>query len=874
LTLQLACLTITGNGIAPQIGPGTRRLLPRPRGCGAGAMLSNPSRKKTRKFRTLVKVTPSNTILRSLTWGVVVLAAIIAFEVGSNYLFYLEHYKLFYAPDLIRQREAAVAAHAAPGVTTKLHPYYGFVQAYSAQAMQTAGLIENNYGFPQYRTYAQVPGCCDFPFPAEQRKRMFVIGLFGNSIAHGIGDYFQVLPAVLYRFKSVPQVAGKQIVVLNLAVGGHHSPQALDILTNLLAIGMTFDVVLNVSTAEELVGTSQNVKKGIALDYPTNSLWVPMTSLLDRQAGSGFWETLSFALERGSVEGQRYMDRCPVVSCLMVLRPATQMLKAASALWSPSSQPDHDPVHFFTARPRQDSPASEDARFAESGALWRRSVSLMAALSAASGGVFVNALLPSPWDHPSGVAPFSLRPDTVTETQAMARKSLALMRAETIDLKANGIHEFDATRVLDTMPVDSSTYLDEYGHFGQLGLKIVSEFLINSTETALFRTAEKSSIAGSRSDASSAASAVAESAQSQESPFAAWSPKGVKLYGGAGTAPDSSDTATKLVEDISAGSREITATLNLDDLAKPVLAHVYAHAGENRRLLFFLESGGELVVRCDVDLDTGKATFQTETSFPSQECKTIPENAGWWRVQLSGRFDRSHAKGEKRLGIAPTSEPFKREYPGNGHSHIMIWNAGVDTPESYKAASASPSPAAVSASTPPASEFANWRIEGASLGGGIVAPDGTPTATKLSEDTTLGFHGPSAIINIDVSKPVSASISARAGSGRRLLLFISSGANRISCDIDLTSGKVAMKGAGSGQPSNCAATAEGMGWWRVSLSGLLGGGIASDETVLGIAATTEPFAEAYQGDGKGNLLVWKPAVSQLIQAGSDDKDQR
>jgi hypothetical protein len=129
-------------------------------------------------------------------------------------------------------------------------------------------------------------------------------------------------------------------------------------------------------------------------------------------------------------------------------------------------------------------------------------------------------------------------------------------------------------------------------------------------------------------------------------------------------------------------------------------------------------------------------------------------------------------------------------------------------------------------------------------------------------------------MNIDVSKPVSASISARAESGRRLLVFISSGANRISCDIDLTSGKVAMKGAGSGRPSNCAATAEGMGWWRVGLSGLLGGGIASGEAVLGIAATTEPFAEAYQGDGKGNLMVWKPAVSQLIQAGSDDKDQR
>src|SRR5206468_4220627 len=66
---------------------------------------------------------------------------------------------------------------------------------------------------------------------------------------------------------------------------------------------------------------------------------------------------------------------------------------------------------------------------------------------------------------------------------------------------------------------------------------------------------------------------------SQQSPFAAWKPKGVTVHGVAGTAPDGSNTATKLVEDVNTGSREITANLILDDLTKPVFAHVYAHAG-------------------------------------------------------------------------------------------------------------------------------------------------------------------------------------------------------------------------------------------------------------------------------------------------------
>jgi hypothetical protein len=343
---------------------------------------------------------------------------------------------------------------------------------------------------------------------------------------------------------------------------------------------------------------------------------------------------------------------------------------------------------------------------------------------------------------------------------------------------------------------------------------------------------------------------------SQQSPFAAWKPKGVTVHGGAGTAPDGSNTATKLVEDLNTGSREITANLILDDLTKPVFAHVYAHAGENRRLLFFLENRGELVVRCDVDLDTGKATFESDTTFPSQGCEALPETGGWWRVQLRGGFDPSQVKGQTSLGIAPTAEPFRRAYEGDGHSHILIWDATIDRPEAHNAA-------------PPfatASEFANWRIRGAKLEGGMQAPDGTATGTKLVEDAANSPHGISAIINIDRSKPVSASLSAHAGSGRRLLFFISSGSDQISCDIDLISGRTTIKVAGAAQPGNCAATAQGQQWWRVDLTGLLGRESDSGETILGIATTAEPFTGSYQGDDNSHILVWNPAVGQLRHA--------
>src|SRR5262249_43953200 len=158
---------------------------------------------------------------------------------------------------------------------------------------------------------------------------------------------------------------------------------------------------------------------------------------------------------------------------------------------------------------------------------------------------------------------------------------------------------------------------------------------------------------------------------------------------------------------------------------------------------------------------TGKATFQADTSFPSQGCDAFPEAGGWWRVLLSGGFDPSYRKRVKTLGISLTPEPFKRAYEGDGHSHILIWDAGTDTPESRGLASVS---------ARPSSEFANWRRQGAGVEGGIETPDGTTSGTKLTEDGALGTHGIAATVKIDASKPVSASLSARAGSGRRLLV--------------------------------------------------------------------------------------------------------
>jgi hypothetical protein len=175
-------------------------------------------------------------------------------------------------------------------------------------------------------------------------------------------------------------------------------------------------------------------------------------------------------------------------------------------------------------------------------------------------------------------------------------------------------------------------------------------------------------------------SGSAESSPASSTPtaseFATWNMKGVAVYGNAATAPDGSNGATKLIEDNSVGIHTLTATININP-AKPVSASLYARAGQDRRLLYFLASGGELKVQCDIDLDIGKATLKAEEPDPSANCETFREKDGWWRVHMRGTFDPELGKGTKILGIAPTVAPFRRAYEGNGSGYILIWAAAV-----------------------------------------------------------------------------------------------------------------------------------------------------------------------------------------------------
>jgi hypothetical protein len=156
--------------------------------------------------------------------------------------------------------------------------------------------------------------------------------------------------------------------------------------------------------------------------------------------------------------------------------------------------------------------------------------------------------------------------------------------------------------------------------------------------------------------------------------FAGWRAEGVKIEDAAADTAERGTTADKVVEDSSHGPHVLSATVDLD-LTRPVSASVSARHGERRRLLLFVTSGAH-DIQCQVELETGQATGGMSGSAKLGTCATEVEQAGWWRVRLTGRFDAAR-HGETFVGIAPALDPFGSEYQGDGKGHIFIRDVKV-----------------------------------------------------------------------------------------------------------------------------------------------------------------------------------------------------
>ena len=160
-----------------------------------------------------------------------------------------------------------------------IHPYIGYVatpglrldeMAYPVTRGRLArqvgpgatpwwlGLRANNWGF-----------WSPHPFPHERGDDEFVVAVLGGSVAMWLG----LQGRDTLEQELGPRLAGREIVVLNLALPGFKQPQQGMLLSHALSRGMTFDSVVNIDGFNEAAIGYQNAIHEVSPGYPRADLW-------------------------------------------------------------------------------------------------------------------------------------------------------------------------------------------------------------------------------------------------------------------------------------------------------------------------------------------------------------------------------------------------------------------------------------------------------------------------------------------------------------------------------------------------------------------------------------------------------------------------
>jgi hypothetical protein len=166
-----------------------------------------------------------------------------------------------------------------------------------------------------------------------------------------------------------------------------------------------------------------------------------------------------------------------------------------------------------------------------------------------------------------------------------------------------------------------------------------------------------------------------------------------------------------------------------------------------------------------------------------------------------------------------------------------------------------------------------WTNNGVALtNDNTIAPDGTLTAELVLDTTTSNRHTIWRTGTIPYySMPVTASVYAKDGPGTRYLtLYAANGgyqqANRFGTGFDLVNGQVANsvgRTAGSSQAISASILNVGNGWYRCSITGIIGpADVTGPDSVALCIGLDNNFENAaivdpgYAGDGASGLYIW------------------
>jgi len=397
-------------------------------------------------------------------WCLYLIALVVLFEALLSGYYYVSSDQIIYLRDA--KAGSVPTALQLPGAVFQPYTGYTLREGRTGAYLEEGDWIATNFGF-QNMVKKGKSVCCDYPHVAAEND--YVVGIFGGSVGSGFALQAQADGSFAEVLKDVPDIADKNVVVLNFSQPGFRQPQQLTTLAYFLSIGQTFDLVLNIDGFNEVVTSWKNWSDGAEPSFPADSLWGAWGRQLEQQkvpvAQRGFhlanYHTLAV---RASKDRE---DACVTAICYYRYKIAGLYHGWRAGAERASLPEKSEQRSLFPTKTVSELPDPFDL-FGYTADLWRRSSLGMAELSKVAGARYIHVLQPNQWFDGAGQYT-PIKVDHVYKwVIAPVNKGYRKLLTQSLALEAAGVNFLDGSLLFKSVP-ERSVYVDDCCHFTPQG---------------------------------------------------------------------------------------------------------------------------------------------------------------------------------------------------------------------------------------------------------------------------------------------------------------------------------------------------------------------------------------------------------------------
>lgn len=353
-------------------------------------------------------------------------------------------------------RRQAVQRAAAHGVM--VHPFLGYVHD---------GAGDPDEPFPVSRF-----GFVDDRPPLRRRAAdRFIVGVVGGSVALHFGLYAE--DRFVAALRRSPALAGREIEVVNLALGGYKQPQQLLAVQLVHVLGGQFDCIVNLDGFNEVALVQENVPLGVPGWFPRS--WARLLDTVptaEQQRRIGHIVVLGEE-RRARADSADLLWWSPLAQFVWRWRDR-DLVERLARLRSEAERAAAAPSPAVTG------PGTAGQSLAESRvemvSVWRRASKQLHDLCAASGALYLHFLQPNqyvPGSKPIGPEEAGKAIELDHPWRAAVLDGYPMLQREGAGLRAEGVAFTDLTMIFADH--EEPLYTDTCCHFGQRGHAIVAE---------------------------------------------------------------------------------------------------------------------------------------------------------------------------------------------------------------------------------------------------------------------------------------------------------------------------------------------------------------------------------------------------------------